>query len=108
MRIPIGSAVAVYWRVAILKKRLPLEASRDTGLQISSRTLFEKTPLSQALAQLPPSSEPHKITPVYQASKPDTTDGVYYLIQANEVWVLAVLHGAREVKTLVLGRKTKA
>ena len=34
--------------------------------------------------------------------------GVYYLIQANEVWVLAVLHGAREVKTLVLGRKTKA
>ena len=58
MRSQSGSAVAVYWRVAILKKRLPLEASRDTRLQISSRTLFEKTPLSQALAQLPPPSEP--------------------------------------------------
>ena len=33
--------------------------------------------------------------------------GVYYLIQANEVWVLAVLHGARDVRQLVLGRKTK-
>jgi len=32
--------------------------------------------------------------------------GVYYLIMGNEVWVLAVLHGAREVEKLVLGRKT--
>ena len=32
--------------------------------------------------------------------------GVYYLILENEVWVLAVLHGAREVKKIVMGRKT--
>ena len=31
--------------------------------------------------------------------------GVYYLILENDVWVLAVLHGAREVKKIVLGRK---
>jgi plasmid stabilization system protein ParE len=33
--------------------------------------------------------------------------GVYYLIQGNEVLVLAVLHGAREVEKLVLERKTR-
>ena len=33
--------------------------------------------------------------------------GVYYLILGNEVWVLAVLHGAREVEKLVLERKSK-
>jgi plasmid stabilization system protein ParE len=32
--------------------------------------------------------------------------GAYYLIMGNEVWVLAVLHSAREVEKLVLGRKT--
>ena len=32
--------------------------------------------------------------------------GVYYLIMEKEVWVLAVLHGAREIEKLVLGRKT--
>lgn len=32
--------------------------------------------------------------------------GVYYLMLGNEVWVLAILHGARELKPLVLGRKT--
>jgi len=37
-----------------LKKRLQLEASLDTILQILSLTLFEKMPVSQALAQLPP------------------------------------------------------
>jgi len=33
--------------------------------------------------------------------------GVYYLIMGNEVWVLAVLHGARDVENLVSERKTK-
>jgi len=37
-----------------LKKRLHLEASLYTILQILSLTLFEKMPVSQALAQLPP------------------------------------------------------
>jgi len=42
--------------VAILKKRLHLSASLYTILQILSLTLFEKMPISQALAQLPPAS----------------------------------------------------
>ena len=32
--------------------------------------------------------------------------GIYYLMFGNEVWVLAILHGAREVEKLVLGRKS--
>jgi len=40
--------------VAILKKRLHLDASLYTILQILSLTLFERMPVSQPLAQLPP------------------------------------------------------
>jgi hypothetical protein len=43
-------AVAVYVLVAIVKKRLQLEASLYTVLQILSVSLFEKLPLDQALA----------------------------------------------------------
>ncbi len=32
--------------------------------------------------------------------------GVYFMIQGSEVWVLAVLHGAREVEKVVLDRKS--
>jgi len=46
--------IAVYLLVAILKKRLHLDASLYTFLQILSLTLFEKMAISQALAQLPP------------------------------------------------------
>jgi len=53
VRTQIWSAIAVYLLVAILKKRLHLEASLYTILQILSLTLFEKMPISQALAQLP-------------------------------------------------------
>jgi hypothetical protein len=56
VRTQVWSAIAVYLLVAILKKRLHLEASLYTILQILSLTLFEKVPISQALAQLPPSS----------------------------------------------------
>ena len=54
VRTQVWSAIAVYLLVAILKKRLHLEASLYTILQILSLTLFEKIPISQALAQLPP------------------------------------------------------
>jgi len=54
VRIQSWTAIAVYLLVAILKKRLHLEASLYTILQIWSLTLFEKMPISQALAQLPP------------------------------------------------------
>jgi hypothetical protein len=56
VRTQVWSAIAVYLLVAILKKRLHLNASLYTILQILSLTLFEKMPISQALAQLPPTS----------------------------------------------------
>ena len=54
VRIQVWSAIAVYRLVAILKKRLHSDASLYTMLQILSLTLFEKMPIAQALAQLPP------------------------------------------------------
>jgi hypothetical protein len=54
VRTQVWSAIAVYLLVAILKKRLHLDATLYTILQILSLTLFEKIPISQALAQLPP------------------------------------------------------
>jgi hypothetical protein len=56
VRTQIWSAIAVYLLVAILKKRLHLDASLYTMLQILSLTLFEKMPVSQLLSQLPPTS----------------------------------------------------
>jgi hypothetical protein len=44
-------AVSVYVLVAIVKKRLALEASLYTLLQIFSVTLFEKMPMPQALSE---------------------------------------------------------
>jgi IS4 transposase len=58
VRTQVWSTIAVYLLVAILKKRLHLEAGLYTILQILSLTLFEKMPISQALAQLPPPSQP--------------------------------------------------
>ena len=46
----IWIAVSVYVLVAIIKKRLNLDASLYTLLQIFSLTLFEKMPLQQAVA----------------------------------------------------------
>jgi hypothetical protein len=63
VRTQIWIAIAVYLLVAILKKRLHLDFSLYTILQILSLTLFEKMPISQALAQLsppPPATNPQK------------------------------------------------
>jgi IS4 transposase len=51
VRTQIAIAISVYLLVAILKKRLHLELSLYTMLQILSLTLFEKMPISQAFAQ---------------------------------------------------------
>jgi len=53
----IWIAVSVYVLVAILKKRLNLSASLYEILQILSLTMFERTPLDQLLARIPPSSD---------------------------------------------------
>ena len=49
MKTQIWIAVTVYLLVAIVRKRLGLEASLYQILQILSVTLFEKTPVLRAL-----------------------------------------------------------
>ena len=49
MKTQIWIAISVYVLVAIAKKRLGVEASLYTILQILSLTLFEKIPLDQLL-----------------------------------------------------------
>lgn len=53
----IWIAVSVYVLVAIIKKRLNLDASLYTLLQILSVTLFEKMPIQQALQGIGGQSE---------------------------------------------------
>jgi IS4 transposase len=54
VRIQVWTAISVYVLVAIVKKRLCLSASLYTILQILSLSLFEKTPILQALSQQTP------------------------------------------------------
>ena len=49
MKTQIWIAVSVYVLVAIVRKRMGLEASLYQILQILSVTLFEKTPILRAL-----------------------------------------------------------
>ena len=51
VKTQIWIAVSVYVLIAIVKKRLALEASLYTLLQIFSVTLFEKMPMPQALSE---------------------------------------------------------
>ncbi len=53
VKTQVWIAMSVYVLVAILKKRLALPQSLYAILQVLSVTLFEKTPIHQALAQLP-------------------------------------------------------
>ena len=57
VRTQIWIAVAVYVLVAIVKKRLKLDASLHTLLQILSVTVFEKVPLQHALTEIEPSTD---------------------------------------------------
>jgi hypothetical protein len=52
-------AVSVYVLIAIIKKRLNLQASLYELLQILSLTMFERTPLAQLLALSEPPNESH-------------------------------------------------
>jgi hypothetical protein len=54
VKTQIWIALSVYVLIAILRKRLCLQHSPYTILQILSITLFAKTPILQALAQHPP------------------------------------------------------
>jgi len=57
VRTQIWIAVSIYVLVAILKKRLNLDHSLYTILQILSVSLFEKVPLAQALTNIEPHSD---------------------------------------------------
>lgn len=61
VKTQIWIAVSVYVLVAIVKKRLQLDASLYTLLQILSLTLFEKMPILQALSQDEATSDPTAI-----------------------------------------------
>jgi hypothetical protein len=50
VKTQIWIAISVYILVAIVKKRLNLEASLHTMLQILSLSLFENIPISQAFS----------------------------------------------------------
>ena len=52
VKTQIWIAITVYVLVAIVKKRLKLEQSLYTILQILSVTLFQKMPILQALASI--------------------------------------------------------
>ena len=52
VKTQIWIAISVYVLVAIIKKRLKLEQSLYSILQILSVTLFEKTSLSQAFSEV--------------------------------------------------------
>jgi hypothetical protein len=54
VKTQIWIAISAYVLVAIIKKRLKVEASLYTMLQILSVSLFEKTPLFQLLSQIKP------------------------------------------------------
>jgi hypothetical protein len=62
VKTQIWIAIAVYLLVAIIKKHLHLSQSPYAILQISSITLFEKMPISQAFAQPSPTIETLDVT----------------------------------------------
>ncbi len=52
MKTQIWTAVSVYVLVAIVRKRLKIQASLYEMLQILSLTMFEQTPLNTLLSQI--------------------------------------------------------
>ena len=52
VKTQIWIAISVYVLIAIIKKRMKLDLSLYTILQIFSITLFEKMPILQALAKI--------------------------------------------------------
>ena len=51
VKIQVWIAISVYVLVAIVKKELGIDRSLNEILQILSMTLFEKTPIFQALSE---------------------------------------------------------
>jgi hypothetical protein len=64
VKVQIWVAVCVYLLLAILKKRLGLQADLHRILQVASVTVFEKTPVLQAFQGL--EFQPSSHTPANQ------------------------------------------
>jgi hypothetical protein len=62
VKTQVWIAISVYVLIAIVKKRLEIDASLYTILQVLSVTVFEKTPLLQLLSQTEP---PNKSYPTH-------------------------------------------
>ena len=62
VKTQIWIAVTVYLMIAILKKRLKIEARLYTILQILSVTAFERTPIKQLLTDLDDNNDPFDIS----------------------------------------------
>jgi hypothetical protein len=60
VKTQIWTALSIYLIVAIIRKRLKIEASLYTILQILSVSLFEKTYILQALSDIPPNFEEYR------------------------------------------------
>ncbi len=61
VKTQVWIAVSVYVLVAIIKKRLDIDASLYTILQVLSVTVFEKTPLLQVLREIEHTEESHAL-----------------------------------------------
>ena len=61
VKTQIWIAVSVYVLVAIVKKRLALDASLYALLQVLSVTLFEKMPMAQALSETQTTFDQHQV-----------------------------------------------
>ncbi len=59
VKTQVWIAISVYVLVAIIKKRLDIDASLYTILQVLSVTVFEKTPLLQVLSDAERTEESH-------------------------------------------------
>ena len=60
VKTQVWIAISVYVLIAIVKKRLEIDASLYTILQVLSVTVFEKTPLLQLLSQIEPADQSHQ------------------------------------------------
>ena len=86
VKTQIWIAVSVYVLVAIIKKRLALDASLYTLLQILSVTLFEKIPIHQALARDDSRSDTLQITNQLNYSLIDRTAVIVNISGGDVFW----------------------
>lgn len=80
VKTPIWIAISVYVLVAILKKRLHLEQSLYTILQVLSITLFEKRPITELFTEtdviMQTTADPNRF-PLFDSLEPEPGDSFW-------------------------------